>query len=45
MYQVIRSAGIKHVRRYITEMQHAKETGILFLTGMKLTSSGSLLTL
>ena len=36
--KVIRSAGIKHVRRYITEMQHAKETGTLFLTGMKLTT-------
>ena len=36
--KVLRTAGIKHVRRYITEMQAGKESGTLSLVGMKLTS-------
>jgi hypothetical protein len=31
--QVIRSAGIKNVLRFITEMQHGKDSGTLYLTG------------
>lgn len=36
--KVIRNMGIKHVRRYMTEMEKGKETGSLELIGMRLTS-------